>query len=512
MSARGDWREGLPTEVERASLPEVVEAIRHDSRAVQPGDCFVCVPGLRLDGHDFAAQAVEAGASVLVAARDRGAALRVAHPGVTVLEVAAPRVTLATLAAAHEGYPGRRLTVVGVTGTDGKSTTSFLAHAALEGAGARTGLITTIGTRIGPRIGESTTDEVTPNATRLTTQEAPEVQRLLAEMVEAGCTHAVLEATSHGLDLHRLDGCAFDVAVFTNLTPDHLDYHGTFEAYRAAKTRLFAMLDEPTEKRVRRLAVLNRDDAAWSHFARANGKPILTYALKDEEADLLATDVLGWADGSTFALRTDEWEIDASVPLPGRFNVANATAAIAVAAGLRLDPMAAAAGVASMPGVPGRMERVPGAPFPVVVDYAHTPEALRQVLEELRPLTEGRLIVVFGCAGERARERRSGLGAVAAALADFSVLTEEDPRSEPSEAIVDEIATAMLEAGAEEGERFERVLDRREAIARALELAAPGDLVLLAGKGHESSIERATGAVAWDERGVAQELIEERFG
>ncbi|MEZ4503803.1 MAG: UDP-N-acetylmuramoyl-L-alanyl-D-glutamate--2,6-diaminopimelate ligase [Dehalococcoidia bacterium] len=510
MSPRGDWREGLPPDVDRGDLPPV-EAIRHDSREVAPGDAFVCIEGLRFDGHEYAAAAVEAGASVLVAATGRGEALRAAHPTVNVIEVPSPRGSLAALAAAHEGYPARSLTVVGITGTDGKSTTSFMTHAALEGAGVRTGLLTTIGTRIGFL-------EAAPNATRLTTQEAPTVQRMLAEMVEAGCTHAVVEATSHGLDLHRLDGCEFDIAVLTNLTPDHLDYHGTFEAYRAAKARLFSMLDEPTTKRTRRVAVINRDDPSWQHFARATRKPLLTYAIEDTDADMVAADVLGWSDGSTFALRTDEWEIDASVPLPGAFNVLNATAAIAVAAALRLDPVAAAAGVASMRGVPGRMERVRGAPFPVIVDYAHTAEALRQVLEELRPLVEGRLIVVFGCAGERSKERRSGLGAVAAELADLAILTEEDPRSEPSEAIIEEIAAAMRAAGATEGApagsgpRFERVPDRRDAIARALDLAAPGDLVLLAGKGHESTIERAEGPIPWNEHATAATLIEARFG
>ena len=502
MSAQGDWRQGLPDGADRAGLPAAVGAIQHDSRAVQPGDVFICVAGKRADGHDFAPAAVRAGAVAVVAQAGRGADLE--GLGVPVLEAPDSRRALAAIAAAHEGYPARRLTVIGITGTNGKSTTAFLTLAALEGCGLRAGVITTVGSRIAGR--ES------PNPTRLTTPEAPAVQRLLAEMVEAGCTHAVVEATSHGLDLHRLDGCEFDVAVFTNLLPDHLDYHGSFEAYRAAKATLFSMLDEPTEKAITRVAVLNADDPQWRHFADATEARVVTYALDDPGADVRAEDVMPWPDGATFLLRTGEESLEASLRLPGHFNVANATAAITTAAALGLDAVSAAAGVAGCPGVPGRMERIEGAPFAVVVDYAHTADAMRQVLETLREVTEGRLIVVFGCAGERSAERRSGLGAVAARLADYVVLTEEDPHSERPEAIIDDIARAMTAAGAGEGERFERVPERRDAIARAFELARPDDLLLLAGKGHESTIERAAESLPWDERAVARDLIAARFG
>ncbi|MFN8639005.1 MAG: UDP-N-acetylmuramoyl-L-alanyl-D-glutamate--2,6-diaminopimelate ligase [Dehalococcoidia bacterium] len=510
---RGDWRDGLPAGArlppgfERADLP-AVDAIRFDSRAVRPGDAFVCVEGERFDGHAFAARAAEAGAAVLIAKDGRGEALRAALD-VPVLEVPDPRRALSSLADANKGYPARRLTVIGITGTDGKSTTAFLAHAALEACGVRAGLLTTIGTRVTPGA------ELTSNATRLTTQEAPVVQALLAEMVDAGCTHAVVEATSHGLALDRLADCEFDIAVLTNLTSDHLDFHGTFEAYRAAKLRLFSMLTAPTSKRVRRVAIVNRDDRSWERFAKAaqgGSVEVLTYGLRSRGVDLRARDVLAWPDGSTFSLVTDEWEIDASVPLPGAFNVLNATAAIAIAAALDLDPMAAASGVARATGVPGRMQRLEGAPFPVIVDYAHTPEAMRQVLAELTPLVEGRVIVVFGCAGERSPDRRTGLGKAVAGLGAYAVLTEEDPRSEDPAAILEEIAGAMTAAGAAEGERFERVPDRRDAIARALAIATPSDLVLLAGKGHESTIERASGAIPWNEARTAAELIEARFG
>ncbi len=501
-TARGDWREGLPAGIDREALPPV-RAVRFDSRQVEPGDLFVCVPGERADGHAYAAAAVQTGAVALIAQAGRGAEL--AALGVPVVEVEEPRAVMASVAAAHEGYPARSLKVIGVTGTDGKSTTCYLLHAALGGCGMQAGLLTTIESKIG--------DRVLPNPTRLTSQEAPVVQRLLAEMLEAGCTHAVVEATSIGLDLHRLDHCAFDVAVFTNLTPDHLDFHGNVQRYRAAKGRLFAMLDDPDRgKRRRGTAVLNRDDAAWRYLAGRSKARVVTYALDDPEADVTVEDLMLWPDGSTFALTTGEETLEASVRLPGRFNVANAAAALTAVAALGLPVMPAAAGLASCAGVPGRMERIEGAPFTVIVDYAHTADALQQVVETLRPVVDGRILAVFGCAGERGQERRTGLGGVAARAVDYAVLTDEDPRSEASDAIIEDIARAMAAAGAVEGTHFEREPDRRAAIARAFDLAAPGDLVLIAGKGHETTIEYADRVIAWDDREAARALIAERFG
>jgi len=502
--ARGDWREGLPLGVGYAELPPV-RRVQFDSRAVAPGDLFVCIVGERSDGHDYAAQAVRNGAIALVAQAGRGTAL--AGLGVPVVEAPDTRRALSSIAAAHEGYPARRLTVIGITGTDGKSTAAFLTLAALEGCGLRAGLLTTVETRIAGR--------TAANANRLTTQEAPVIQRLLADMIDAGCTHAVIEATSHGLELHRLADCDIDVAAFTNLTPDHLDFHRTFEAYREAKARLFAMLDQPTAKQGPRGAVLNADDASWRVMAAATRTPALTYGLERtaEGPSLLATNLELRAAGASFCVeRAEGSPIEGAVQLPGRFNVSNALAALGVAVVLGLDVQAAAVGIAACPGVPGRMERIPGAPFEVIVDYAHTADALEQVLRMLRPLAPGRLIVVFGCAGERARARRSGLGDVAARLSDYAVLTEEDPRSESSAAIIAEIAEAMTAAGAREGEHFERVEGRDAAIERAIRLARHGDLVLVAGKGHESTIERADGSHPWDDRAQARAAIGAVFG
>jgi len=268
----------------------------------------------------------------------------------------------------------------------------------------------------------------------------------------------------------------------------------------------------PKAKRVRKSAIVNIDDPAWKYFAGRTSSQVVTYAVEDVEADVHVEDLMLWPDGSTFAIVADDEYVEASIKLPGAYNVANATAALTVAAALRLPVEQAAVGVAACAGVPGRMERIEGAPFDVIVDYAHTGAALRKAVEALRPVVDGRIIAVFGCAGERARERRTGLGSVAAELIDLSVLTDEDPRSEPSAAIIDEIAQAMIAGGAVEGERFERVIDRRDAITRALEIAQPGDLVLIAGKGHESTIEYADGPRPWDDRAVTREEIARRFG
>lgn len=499
MNPRGDWREGLPDHVERPRYP-AVGAVQFDSRDVLPGDLFVAITGERFDGHDFAAAAVAAGAAALVVQTGRASSLSVLD--VPIVELPDPRRTLSSIAAAHEGFPADKLKVIGVTGTDGKSTTAFFTHAAIEATGEKVGLLSTIESRIGS----------TPvgNESRLSTQEAPVVQRLLADMVDAGCGYAVIEATSHGLALHRLDECRFDVGVLTNVTADHLDFHGSMAVYRAAKARLFQMLDEPAELRSQHRAVLNADDASWTEFADATRAPVLTYAL-DTDADVRATDIEAVGPGSAFRLSYNGESVGAQVRLPGRFNVANATAALSATIALGLDPRLATIGISQCPGVPGRMERILTSPIGVVVDYAHTGEALTRVLELLRPLIEGRLIVVFGAAGERARERRRDLGRIAAALADFAVLTEEDPRSESTDEIVGEIARSMREAGARERLDFERVPDRRDAIRRGIAIAEPGDVVLIAGKGHESTIERADGSHPWDDRAEARAAVAERF-
>lgn len=474
--------------------PEVT-GLAYDSRRVVPGNLFVAIPGFHVDGARFIRDAVARGA-VAVVARQEGARHSVAVP---LVPVADPRAALATLAAAWFGHPARQLTTIGVTGTDGKTTTSYLASAVLEGSGASTGLFTTVAHKIG--------SAWLPNPSRQTTPEALEVQELLRRMVDAGVRYAVLESSSHGLELHKLDHCDVDVAVFTNLSPDHLDFHGTVEAYRDAKSRLFAMLDAGCDKGLPKTAIVNADDAHGAFMAAQTHARVLTYAV-NAAADIRPLSLDERAAGTLLAVATPNGVVRADLALPGRFNVYNALAAIGVGLACGIDTEAIGHALTATRGAPGRMHRVEaGQPFGVVVDYAHTGAAFAQVLRSLRPLTRGRLIAVFGCAGERGRERRVGMGEAAARGADYSVLTSEDPRGEEPEAIIAEIARAMTDAGAAEEAAFERIADRRKAIARAFALAAAGDIVLLTGKGHEGSIETAAGKQPWNEARVAAELL-----
>ncbi len=479
--------------------PPAITGVTHDSRRVEPGFLFVAIPGSKTDGHAYTREAVARGAAAVLAQDDRADAVDAGDACV----VATPdtRTALAPVAAAFWGRPARQLAVIGVTGTDGKTTTTHLIAHALETAGIPTGYLSSVAFLTG--------GEPQLNATHMTTIEASDVQAALAAMVASRKRAAVIEASSHGLALHRVDACEFDVGVFTNLTPDHLDFHNTMEAYREAKARLFEMVAATRPKPfARRAAVLNIGNPASEHIAsRCPGVPVYAYGL-DSRAAFHARDVATGPEGSSFELVTPAGRARCRLRLLGLHNVENALAAAAVAASQGVGVDAIAEALASFTSVPGRLEPIDeGQPFRVFVDIASTPEAFRKVIEVLRPTTERRLIVVFGAAGERDPNRRSGMGAVAAALADFAVLTNEDPRSEDPDAIIDDIARSMIAAGAPEGERFVRVPDRREAIAYAFARARPGDTVLLAGKGTEQAIDLRDGPMPWDERVVARETL-----
>lgn len=480
-----------------------VTGVRYDSRGVRPGDLFVAVPGYHVDGHEFVERALTAGASAVVVQAEYRPIWKpalVEHPEATAIVVPDTRAALATAAAAFFGHPARRTQVIGITGTDGKTTTSYLAAAVLEAAGHTTGHLGTVEHRIAGR--------VVSNDSRQTTPESPEVQELLAAMVDAGVTHAIVESTSHGLELHRLDGCEYDVAVLTNITSDHLDFHETREAYIAAKRRLFAMLDASPDKGSGKHAVLNADDPV-SETMRAATKTarVLTYAL-DSAADLRALDVVAGDRGSSFTAAYGEERCATSIALPGRFNVANALAALGVGISQGVSLADGCRGIAALASVPGRMERIDaGQPFTVIVDYAHTEAALRKVLEELRATTSGRLIAVFGAAGERDAARRDGLGRAAADLADRFIITTEDPREEDPDAIIADIAKAAKASGRREGDDFLRISDRAEAISRAVKEARAGDVIVIAGKGHEGSIIVGREKTPWDDRAAAREAL-----
>jgi UDP-N-acetylmuramoyl-L-alanyl-D-glutamate--2,6-diaminopimelate ligase len=342
----------------------------------------------------------------------------------------------------------------------------------------------------------------------MTSPEAPEVQRLLRRFADSGCEFAIVESTSHGLALNRLDHVEYDVAVFTNITGDHLDFHKTFEAYREAKGQLFSALETAAQKGVPKAAVVNMDDpSANAMLSRTTAQPY-RYGLESREAEITARNIILRADGSDFRLETPDGRADATIALPAMFNVMNALAAASAGLACGASIEEAARGLTAAPGVPGRMERiVAGQPFEVIVDYAHTGDAVRKVLEVLREVCSGRLIVVIGAAGERDPGRRFGVGRAAAEGADFSVFTNEDPRSEDPGAIVSEIGRHAEGAGKVRGADFIEIEDRREAITAALRQARKGDIVAILGKGHEKSIIFGTQSVPWDDRDVAREAL-----
>ncbi len=475
-----------------------VRGVAADSRAVEPGQVFVAVPGEHTDGHDHLAEAVAHGAVAVVVERP-AAGLAVPR-----LVVARSASALASAACWWYGDPSRELGVVGITGTDGKTTTSFLVAAALEAAGLRTGLLGTVETRIGPvRVR-------TPG--HVTTPGALDLQCHLRAMVQAGDEVAVLETTSHGLAAERVGGVAYDAAIFTNLTHEHLEFHGSFEAYRSAKLSLFERLARTGDTgpdRFPRIGIVNLDDAAGPAFAAATrtaGARLLTYGL-GPPADVRASNVEEDAASLRMDVVTSVWSGRLELRLAGRFNVHNALAAVALGVGWGLDPERIRAGLEAVEGVPGRMERVEaGQPFGVVIDFAHSPAALAGVLDLLAPVAlagGGGLIAVFGSAGERDTAKRPMMGRIAGERCRLVVVTDEDPRGEDNEAILTEIAAGAEAVGRRRGEDLLVVADRETAIHAALERARPGDLVLLAGKGHERSIIRPDGPVPWDERAAA---------
>jgi len=466
-----------------------VVGVTADSRQVRPGWLFVACAGGGTDGHRYVPDAVARGAAAVVGEQV------VSGLAVPYLRVGNSRRALAYLAAAFHGHPARRLVMVGVTGTDGKTTTCNLIYRILLAAGLKAGLISTVNAVIG--------DRVLDTGFHVTTPEAPEVQGYLAMMLDAGLSHVVLETTSHGWAQYRVDACEFDVGVVTNVTHEHLDYHGSYENYRAAKARLFLSLAETLPKPTGnpRLSVLNRDDSSYAYLSGIAPGPQTSYGL-DAAADIRAVDVRYAPSGLHFTARGQGPDVEVSSPLIGGFNVSNCLAALTAALrGLGIDPAAAADGIAALEGVPGRMERIDlGQPFTAIVDFAHTPNALRVAIETVRLLTDKRVITVFGSAGLRDREKRRMMAEVSAELADLTILTAEDPRTESLDAILEEMAAGARSKGGVEEKTFWRVPDRGEAIRLGVRLAAPGDVVVACGKGHEQSMCFGTTEYLWDDR------------
>ena len=484
MSVRlSELLQGLPGECLHFREAEIHD-VTCDSRQVQPGTLFVAVPGTRQDGAAFSDEAIRRGAVAIVAEKP--------VPGcpVPVHVVPEARAALADLAARFHGHPTSRLNVVGVTGTNGKTTTTFLVRSILEAAGQKVGLLGTIQHAVGPRVLPS--DNTTPGADTL--------QRYFAEMVRAGCGAAAMEVSSHALDQGRVRGVRFAAAVFTNLTRDHLDYHPTFEHYRDAKGKLFEMLSPKA------VAALNADDPVSAHYAARTPARVLTYGLRGP-ADVTAAVELVTFHGTRLLLRAGGEEVRVHTRLIGTHNVYNILGAAAAAWGMGYDLEVIKVGVENLAAVPGRLEPVDaGQDFAVLVDYAHTDDALRNVLTCLRPLVRGRLIVVFGCGGDRDRGKRPKMGRVAAELADRVILTSDNPRSESPSAILSDIM-----AGVPERERKKVLMDvdRRGAIKMAVSLARKDDAVLIAGKGHETVQIFRDRTAGFDDRLVAREVLGE---
>lgn len=474
-----------------------ITGIEIDSRKVKQGDLFICVTGKTgiADRHLYAAQAVRNGASAIVVQHD--------------VDVDAPKLfvkdtwdALAVLSCHLYGYPSREMKLIGVTGTNGKTTTTTLIEHIFSNQGLTTGLIGTGHTKIGAETFETVG----------TTQDAHELQRNLAKMRDIGTDCCIMEVSSHGLDLGRVKGCSFRTAIFTNLTQDHLDYHGTMEAYQAAKGLFFSRLgnDYSGNPAEHRYAVLNADEQASADFAKQTAAQVITYGI-DEEADVRAENIRFSSKGTSFRCATFRGAIEFHLKLVGKFNVYNALAAVTAALLEGIPLEAVKSSLESVQSVEGRMEVVDaGQPFLVLVDYAHTPDGLENALSTIRQFAEGKVYCVFGCGGDRDRTKRPLMGKVSAAYSDYVYVTSDNPRTENPDRILEDIVPGLVEAGWTR-DRFETVVDRREAIGRAIAAAQPHDVILIAGKGHETYQDVMGIKHDFDDREVAKAAIRGRY-
>jgi UDP-N-acetylmuramoyl-L-alanyl-D-glutamate--2,6-diaminopimelate ligase len=491
--------EQLPMVQGRVGGDMEIGGIAVDSRKVEPGDLFIAVPGVSVDGHRFIGEAVNNGAVAVVGERLPQALVDVPWGAFTYVRVLSAREAWGWLCAAWRGFPSRKMTLVGVTGTDGKTTTVNLIYSILQAAGINAGMISTVSARIG--------GEDIDTGFHVTTPDPPDVQRYLAQMVDSGATHAVLEVTSHGLAQHRVAGCDFDVAAVTNITHEHLDAHGSLEAYQQAKASLFEGLSRSFRKPgVPKVAVLNRGDDSFRYLSPIPADRRIVYG---EGGEVRARDVRFASDVTCFTLALPGGEMVVETALVGSYNISNVLAAASVGVALDIPPDAIVKGITAMKGIPGRMERIDaGQGFLAIVDFAHTPNALQQALTTVRAMAgeSGRVIAVFGCAGLRDREKRAMMGQVAGRLADVVIVTAEDPRTESLEKIMAEIAAAATGEGKREGVDLWRVPDRGEAISRACQIARAGDadhdqpIIIACGKGHEQSMCFGTIEYPWDDR------------
>ncbi len=464
-------------------LDKEITGITSDSRIVERGYAFVCYDGVNVDGHTFIPQAIQNGATTIIGEKPEST-----PPGVTYIQTPNGRPTFSLIAANWYQNPADRLKLIGITGTNGKTSTAHLAHSIFNAAGLKSGLMGTVGTRYADVFVEPT----------ITTLEPLTLHKLFQDIADAGVEYVIMETSSQGLAQHRLAGLTFETAVFTNLTQDHLDYHETMEEYLNAKMMLFQQLNPDNG-----LAILNADDAASDSIRQQTNVPCLTFGI-EQQSDLTVCDVESTLKGLSFVADTPSGKISANLRLLGDYNLYNALAAIGVGLHHNCSIEAIQAGLASTV-VPGRFELVDrGQPFAVVVDYAHTPDGLENLLTAARKITQGNLICVFGCGGDRDRGKRPNMGNISATIADHSVITSDNPRTEEPDAILADIVDG-LPADAS----YDLIQDRRTAIGHAIELAKAGDLVTIAGKGHEPYQEIKGVRFDFDDRAVAGEFLEQ---
>ncbi len=476
-----------------SSLPDIpISGIAIESRYVNKGDLFFALVGGQVDGHMYIDDALERGAAAVIGTED------VPEGFDNYVQVEDARVALARVSAAFYDFPSRKLALIGITGTDGKTTTANLIFRILRESRIEAGMITTVNALIG--------DQILDTGFHVTTPEAPDVHSYLARMLDAGLTHAVLETTSHGLAQERVGAVEFDYSVVTNITHEHLDYHGSFEDYRAAKGRLFSVLGDDG------VAILNRDDDSYEYLAEVSSGRQISYG-RHQEADLRATDINHSPIGLKFNAVGAGLKMQVECQLLGDFNVSNCLAALATTVfGMGLSPDIALAGIAALESVPGRMEVIDmGQRFTAIVDFAHTPNALENAVATARLLSDKRVITVFGSAGLRDKEKRRMMAESSLRLADLSILTAEDPRTESLVEILHEMAEGAISSGAVEGENFWRIQDRGQAIQFALQQAQEGDVVLVLGKGHEQSMAFEEIEYPWDDRIALRSALSEHL-
>ena len=501
ISSRAVAQEFKSQSEQLAAAQVDINKITPDSRQVEAGSLFVAYRGVNQDGHRYIPQAIASGAAAIIC-EDEAAVPRPLPDGAQALPVLITvpnaREALAYLSAAWYDFPAHRLLTVGITGTDGKTTTTNFLFQMLSAAGKKVSMINTVNAVIGNHRLETGLHTTTPDA--------PDVQRFLAEMVAAGTEICILETTSHGLAQHRVTACDFDIAIVTNITHEHLDIHGSLDGYRLAKASLFESLPTGADKGLPKTAILNCDDWSFEFLKEILGKSgtaWLGYSLADHpEATVTARNVTCQPAKTSFEILGPSYRLEAETNLLGDYNISNCLAAVTAAIEvLGISPQRVRQGISALPGIPGRMERIDeGQPFTAVVDFAHTPNSLRHSLQTARQLTDGRVIAIFGCAGLRDVDKRVLMGEIAAELADITIITAEDPRTEDLDTIIATTAQAMMAKGAVEGTTFERVPDRGRALYRATQLARPGDFVVALGKGHEQSMCFDETEYPWDDR------------